>query len=377
LGAGTDPAEGAALAIALIEFCRNMGSRVIATTHYAELKLYAMRTKGVINASCEFDVETLRPTYKLLIGIPGKSNAFAISRKLGLPEYILKQADDLVGKSDKDFEDVISKLEAQRQQMENARMEAERLRQETEKIKQQSEVYHEQLRKEREKAMEQARREAQQIIEDARYAANQASEEIKALKKQLAESADTSNINQRQSELRRSLNEAEDKLRAQQPKQNRPEPTRGILVGDTVELLKLGTKASVIAINKDGIYQLQAGIMKLSAKADEIYLLEQDNPYKEKHVRPAHSGRQMQASAPSMEVDLRGMDTIEAVCTLDLFVDGAVRSNLQTIRIIHGKGTGAVRAAVHQALKKNKFIKKFRLGVYGEGEDGVTIAELR
>ena len=377
LGAGTDPAEGAALATAIIEFCRKMNSRVVATTHYAELKLYAMQTAGVINASCEFDVETLRPTYKLLIGIPGKSNAFAISRKLGLPEYILKQADDLVGKSDKDFEDVISKLEAQRQQMENARMEAERLRQETEKIKQQSEVYHEQLRKEREKAMELARREAQQIIEDARYAANQASEEIKALKKQLAESADTSNINQRQSELRRSLNEAEDKLRAQQPKQNRPEPTRGILVGDTVELLKLGTKASVIAINKDGTYQLQAGIMKLSAKADEIYLLEQDNPYKEKHVRPAHSGRQMQASAPSMEVDLRGMDTIEAVCTLDLFVDGAVRSNLQTIRIIHGKGTGAVRAAVHQALKKNKFIKKFRLGVYGEGEDGVTIAELR
>lgn len=377
LGAGTDPAEGAALATAIIEFCRKMRSRVVATTHYAELKLYAMQTAGVINASCEFDVDTLRPTYKLLIGIPGKSNAFAISRKLGLPEYILKEADDLVGKSDKDFEDVISKLEAQRQQMENARMEAERLRQETEKIKQQSEVYHEQLRKEREKAMEHARKEAQQIIEDARTAANQAAEEIKALKKQLSESADTSNINQRQSELRRGLNEAEEKLRAQQPKQHRPEPTRGILVGDTVELLKLGTKASVIAINKDGTYQLQAGIMKLNAKADEVYLLEQDNPYKEKHTRPAHSGREMQSSAPLMEVDLRGMDTIEAVCVLDRFIDGAVRGNLQTIRIIHGKGTGAVRAAVHQSLKKNKFVKKFRLGVYGEGEDGVTIAELR
>jgi DNA mismatch repair protein MutS2 len=312
-----------------------------------------------------------------LIGIPGKSNAFAISRKLGLPEYILKEADDLVGKSDKDFEDVISRLEAQRQQMENARMEAERLRRETAKIKEQSEEYHEQLRKEREKAMEIARKEAQQIIEDARTAANQASEEIKALKKQLAESADISNVNQRQSDLRRSLNEAEERLRAQRPKQHRPEPTRGVLVGDTVELLKLGTKASVIAINKDGSYQLQAGIMKLSAKADEIYLLEQENPYKEKRTRPAHSGREMQVSAPAMEVDLRGMDTIEAVCVLDRFVDGAVRGNLQTIRIIHGKGTGAVRAAVHQSLKKNKFIKKFRLGVYGEGEDGVTIAELR
>ena len=377
LGAGTDPAEGAALAMAIIEFCRKMGSRVVATTHYAELKLYAMRTNGVINASCEFDVETLRPTYKLLIGIPGKSNAFAISRKLGLAEHILKEADDLVGKSDKDFEDVLSQLEQQRQQMEAARHEAERLKRETAKIKEESEVYHQQLQKEREKAMESARREAQKIIEDARYAANMASEEIKALKKQLSESADTSNVNQRQAELRRNLNEAEEKLRSQQPKAHRPEPTRGILVGDTVELLKLGTKASVIAINKDGSYQLQAGIMKLSAKPDEVYLLEHENPYKEKHVRPAHSGRQMQSAAPNMEVDLRGMDTIEAVCVLERFVDGAVRANLQTIRIIHGKGTGAVRAAVHQALKMSKFIKKFRLGVYGEGEDGVTIAELR
>ena len=377
LGAGTDPAEGAALAMAIIEFCRKMGSRVVATTHYAELKLYAMRTKGVINASCEFDVETLRPTYKLLIGIPGKSNAFAISRKLGLSEEILKEANDLVGKSDKDFEDVLSQLEQQRQQMESARVEAERLRRETAKIKEQSEEYHAQLRREKEKAMEVARREAQEIIEDARRTANAAAEEIKAIKKQLSESADTSNINQRQSELRRNLNDAQSRIRSQQPEKQRPEPTREILVGDTVELLKLGTKASVIAINKDGTYQLQAGILKMSAKKDEIYLLEQENPYKEKHVRPAHSGREMKMTAMSSEIDLRGMDTIEAVCVLDRYMDEAMRSNLQSVRIIHGKGTGAVRAAVHQALKKNKFVKKFRLGQYGEGEDGVTIAEFR
>ena len=377
LGAGTDPAEGAALAMAIIEFCRKMGSRVVATTHYAELKLYAMQTAGVINASCEFDVETLRPTYKLLIGIPGKSNAFAISRKLGLSEDILKEANDLVGKSDKDFEDVLSQLEQQRQQMEAARVEAERLRRETAKIKEQSEEYHAQLRKEKERAMEAARREAQEIIEDARREANAASEEIKAIKKQLSDSADTSNINQRQAELRRNLNEAQSRIRAQQPQIQRPEATREILVGDTVELLKLGTKASVIAINKDGTYQLQAGILKLSAKKDEIYLLEQENPYKEKHVRPAHSGREMKMTAMASEIDLRGMDTIEAVCVLDRYMDEAMRSNLQTVRIIHGKGTGAVRAAVHQALKKNKFVKKFRLGQYGEGEDGVTIAEFR
>lgn len=376
LGAGTDPAEGAALAIALIEYCRKMGSCVIATTHYAELKLYAMRTKSVINASCEFNVETLQPTYKLLIGIPGKSNAFAISRKLGLSEDILKEASDLVSQSDKDFEDVLTQLEQQRQQMESARAEAEQLRLETAKIKQQSEEFSAQLQKEREKAMEQARREAQSIIEDARRTANAATDEIKALKKQLADNADTQGINQRQAELRRSLNEAEAKLRTETTVKNRPAPTRAILVGDTVELLKLGTKASVIAINKDGTYQLQAGIMKLSAKENEIYLLEQDNPYKQKGGRPAHSGREMKMAAMSSEIDLRGMDSVEAICVLDRYLDEAMRSNLSSVRIIHGKGTGTLRSAVHQSLRKTRFVKNFRLGVYGEGEDGVTIAEL-
>ncbi len=376
LGAGTDPAEGAALAIALIEYCRKLGSHVVATTHYAELKLYAMQTNGVINASCEFNVETLQPTYKLLIGIPGKSNAFAISRRLGLSEDILKHAGDLVGKSDKDFEDVLSQLEQQRQQMEKARLEAERLHRETEKIKQQSEQYSAQLQKEKEKAMEIARREAQDIIEEARRTANAATEELKRLRKQLQDSADTAGINQRQSEVRRSLNDAEAKLRAQRQEVHRPQPAREVMVGDTVELLKLGTKASVIAINKDGSYQLQAGILKMSAKADEIYLLENSNPYQEKG-RPAHSGREMKMTAMSSEVDLRGMDTVEAICALGLYLDSAFRSNLSSVRIIHGKGTGALRTAVHQELRKNKHIKHFRLGVYGEGEDGVTIAEFR
>jgi len=377
LGAGTDPAEGAALAIALIEFCRTMGSRVVATTHYAELKLYAMRTSGVINASCEFNVDTLQPTYRLLIGIPGKSNAFAISRKLGLPETILKEATDLVGKNDRDFDDVISQLEQQRQQMETAKVEAERLRKETEKIKAQSEQYNAQLQAEKDKAMQQARVEAQRIIEDARAAANLAAEEIKAIKKQLSESADTQGINQRQAELRRTLNEAESQIRSGHEEKRRPMPTRGILIGDTVELLKLGTRASVIGINKDGTYQLQAGILKLNAKADEIYLLENENAFKPKTGRPAHSGREMKMSAMNSEIDLRGMDSVEAICVLDRYMDEAMRSNLKTVRIIHGKGTGTLRSAVQQSLRKNRFIKSFRLGLYGEGEDGVTIAEFR
>ena len=223
--------------------------------------------------------------------------------------------------------------------------------------------------------MEAARKEAQYIIEEARAAANIASEELKALRKQLQDSADASNLNARQAEVRRNLNEMESKIRASQPKAERPQPKRDILVGDTVELLKLGTKASVIAINKDGTYQLQAGILKLNAKKDEIYLLENENPYKVKGGRPAHSGREMKMTAMSNEVDLRGMDTVEAICVLDNYLDSAMRANLPSVRIIHGKGTGALRAAVQQQLKRNKFVKKFRLGVYGEGEDGVTIAE--
>ncbi len=375
LGAGTDPAEGAALAIALIEYCRKLGANVIATTHYAELKLYAMRTKGVINASCEFDVDTLQPTYRLLIGVPGKSNAFAISRKLGLSEDIIKEASDLVGKNDRDFEDVLSQLETQRQQMEAARLEAERLRLETVQMNRQSEEYHAKLQQQREKMLEQARLEAKNIIEDARRSANFAADEIKAIKKQLSEQADTTGINQRQTDLRRKLNESEDRILAGQVTKKRAEPTRPVMIGDTVELLKLGTKASVIAINKDGSYQLQAGILKLSAKADEIYLIEQDNPYQQKGDRPAHSGREMKLSSTPSEVDLRGMDSIEAICVLERYLDEAMRGKLPTVRIIHGKGTGVLRSAVHQCLKKNRFVKTFRLGVYGEGEDGVTIAE--
>ena len=200
---------------------------------------------------------------------------------------------------------------------------------------------------------------------------------MKALRKQLQDSGDTTGINQRQAELRRTLNETEDRLRAKQPEKVRTAPSRGILVGDTVELLKLGTKASVIAINKDGSYQLQAGILKLNAKADEIYLLEDENPYKVKGGRPAHSGREMKMQAVSPEVDLRGMDTVEAVCVMERYLDEAMRANLSSVRIIHGKGTGALRAAVQQSLKKNKFVKSYRLGQYGEGEDGVTIAEFR
>lgn len=374
LGAGTDPAEGAALAISLIEFCRGQGSRIAATTHYAELKVYAMRTEGVTNAACEFDVETLKPTYKLLIGLPGKSNAFAISRRLGLPEEIISAARNTVSQNDLDFEEVLDQLEQQRQQMEAARMEAERLQQETLKTRQKSEEYYAQIKKEKEKAEAQARREAQMILDEARRTANAVYEELKALRKQMKDAADTQGINARQAELRRQLNEAESKLAPQKEAVSRPKPSREIRAGDTVELLKLGTKATVLAVNKDGTYQLQAGIMKVNVKPEEVYLLENEPTEVKKFIDKTR--KEFKNVAQSPELDLRGMDSLEAAAVLTIFIDNAFMANLTQVRIIHGKGTGTLRKMVHEELRHNKHVKKFRLGVYGEGEDGVTIAEL-
>ena len=374
LGAGTDPAEGAALAIAVIQYCRQCGARVAATTHYAELKLFAMRTEGVINGSCEFNVETLQPTYRLLIGVPGKSNAFAISRKLGLPEHIIKEAGDMVNENDASFEDVLNQLEEQRQAMEAARAEAERLRQETERNKKQSDAYFAEIKKEREKAVAKAKQEAQHIIDDTRRTANAVSDELKQLRKQMRDTADAQGINVKQAELRRALNEAEDKLAGQKEQPKRPTPSREIRVGDTVELVKLGSRADVLAINKDGTYQLQAGIMKINAKAEEIYLVEeQQNKSVKKVIEKSKRELRMQAAQP--ELDIRGMASDEMLGVLGMFLDNAYLANLPSARIIHGKGTGILRAAVHAELRKCKYVKRFRLGAYGEGEDGVTIVE--
>ena len=375
LGAGTDPAEGAALAVALIEFCRQCGAKVAATTHYAELKIYAMRTDGVINASCEFDVETLKPTYRLLIGIPGKSNAFAISRRLSLPEHIIDKAKSMVNENDTNFEDVLNQLEQQRQEMERARAEAEQLRLETEKQKKQSEQYYNEIKLQREKAAQQAKKEAQYIIDDARRTANQVYDELKQLRKQMQDSADVQNSNERQAALRRTLNEAEAKLSGGEEKKERPKASREIRVGDTVELLKYGSKATVLSIGKDGTYQLQAGIMKVNAKANEIYLLENQPKGNAKKVIEGKV-RELKA-AVSPELDLRGMAVDEALPVLDNFLDSAFLANLPTVRIIHGKGTGVLRSAVQDELRRSKYVKNFRLGVYGEGENGVTIAEFK
>ena len=378
LGAGTDPVEGAALAAAIIESARERGALVCATTHYAELKVYAMTTKGVENASCEFNVETLAPTYKLLIGVPGKSNAFAISRRLGLPQAIIDKAAARIDAENVRFEDVLTQLDRQRQQMEKEKDEARKLRREMEESAKTAREYRERLEKEKAKAVEKAQAEARAIIQEARDTADQVFAELNEMRRRQEKEADWLEQNQRRSDLRRQLNEAEDALGSHEELPP-PPPTRPARAGDTVELVKMGTRASVIAVNKDGSLQLQAGILKITAKQEEVRVVEDaGGGGKKQAVQIAQRAEhQLRSLGASPEVDLRGMMTDEAILVLDRFLDSAVMGRLDTVTVIHGKGTGAVRKAVREHLKRSKYVRSFRPGRFGEGEDGVTVVELR
>ena len=358
LGAGTDPIEGAALAAAIIESAREMGALVAATTHYAELKVYAMTTPGVENASCEFNVDSLAPTYRLLIGIPGKSNAFAISERLGLPKSIIQKAAARIDAENVRFEDVLTQLDEQRQEMEREKEAAARLRREMEETAKASREYKAKMEAERAQAVEKAQAEARAILDEARDTADQVFKELNDMRRR-----------------QRSLNEAEGKLGAR-PEEPAPPPTRPARAGDTVELVKMGTQATVLSVNKDGSLRLQAGILKITARQEEVRVVEGETQQSAKKV-VARAEHKLRTLGASPEVDLRGMMTDEAIGALDLFLDNAVLGKLNEVRIIHGKGTGAVRKAVREHLKRSRYVKSFRPGRYGEGEDGVTIAELR
>ena len=376
LGAGTDPVEGAALAAAVIEESRSLGALVAATTHYAELKVYAMTTAGVENASCEFNVETLGPTYKLLIGIPGKSNAFAISRRLGLPEHIIDAAANRVSAENVRFEDVLTQLDGQRQEMEREKEAARVLRRETEEARAKAAQYRDDLEKQREKAVEKAQAEARAILDEARKAADDTFRELDDMRKRQRKEEDWQRVNEARTGLRHKLNEAEGKLGAL-PEMELPPPARPAVKGDTVELARMpGTKATVLDVKKDGTLQLQAGILKLTATQEEVRVTESETETSVKKV-VASATHRLRAMGASPEVDLRGMTAAEALLELDRFLDNAVMGRLQEVRIIHGKGTGVVRSAVRDHLKRSAYIRTFRPGRFGEGEDGVTIAELK
>jgi len=378
LGAGTDPVEGAALAAAIIEHSRKMGALVAATTHYAELKIFAMTTEGVENASCEFDVETLAPTYRLLIGIPGKSNAFAISKRLGLPEHIIATANERVDAEHVRFEEVLTQLDRQRQEMERKTLAAERLRIEAERSAYTAHEFSERLEQERERTMEQARQEAQQVVADARRVYDDVIAELNAMRKQQKKGA-VQDENDRRTNLRRTLNETEKALYASDSVAEIPPAMRDAVKGDTVMVLSLGVKATVLDVAKNGTLKLKAGIMNMNAKQEEVRVVEAEKAVARKQTETYQQRAQheFRARGGSPEVDLRGMMTDEAEAAVDLFIDNAVLARLESCVVIHGKGTGALRTAVHQQLKRHKHVKSFRLGTFGEGENGVTIVTLK
>ena len=380
LGAGTDPVEGAALAIAIIQQVRKLGAKVAATTHYAELKTFAMTTVGVENASCEFSVETLSPTYRLLIGIPGKSNAFAISKRLGLSDDVIENAKIQMSGESVRFEDILTQLEAKRQALEKRELEADRLFRQREEDARKAREFREQMERAKENARGRGEAEAKRILRDARSAADQVFAELAEMRKAQAKAERTMNANEARAELRRKLNEAEDAVSKRDARQEPiPKPSRPIRVGDLVEIPGVRQNAEVVSVGKDGTLQLKAGVLKMKAKADEVRLIEDDERAAQKKstaVKIRQGDRQLRTSA-SHELDIRGLESLEAESVVETFISSAVMGHLETVTIIHGKGTGALRKAVHEILRRNKAVRTFRLGVYGEGESGVTVVTLK
>ena len=376
LGAGTDPTEGAALAISIIEYARQKGAMIAATTHYAELKVYATNQPGVQNASCEFDVETLRPTYHLLVGIPGKSNAFAISRRLGLGENIIEDAKNRVSTDSASFEATIEKLEQTRLLLEKDREAAAKKLREAEESARKSAQLRKELEVRLEKADLKARRDAERILQEARDTAEATFRELDEMREKANEEDNIQRINEARSELRRKLNQSQEDLRRQDvPPVEEQKSARPLRPGDTVQIKSMGMKAEVISVSPDRVLTLRAGIMNVTAKEDEVLLVEGQS-LKPKSSSSSGSATLRAAAFPA-EVDLRGMEVIDALLTAEQYLDGAVMAKLKTVTIIHGKGTGALRSAVQSMLRHNKSVKSFRLGRFGEGEAGVTIVELK
>ena len=382
LGAGTDPVEGAALAIAVIQEVRSRGALTAATTHYAELKTFAMTTAGVENASCEFDVQTLRPTYRLLIGIPGKSNAFAISRRLGLDEHVIEAARAQMDSESVRFEDVLTQLEEKRQRLERAQSEADRLWQQREEDARKARTFREQMEKAKENARSKGEAEAKRIVREAQAKVDAIFAELDELRRQQQKRADFQQMNDARANVRRGLNEAEALVRSRESDPEPiPAPSRPIRVGDQVELPGVNRAAEVLTVNADGSLVLQAGKMKMTVKRGQVRLIEtaeEIQKKKKQQSRAQSSSPKIQlASRAASELDIRGYETLEAESVVDNYIDSAVMAKLGSVTIIHGKGTGALRKAVHEILRRNKAVKSFRLGRYGEGEAGVTIVELK
>lgn len=375
LGAGTDPTEGAALAISILEYLKIFKIKTVATTHYSEMKLFALSTDRVENASCEFDVESLRPTYKLLIGVPGKSNAFSISKRLGLDERIIDRANELLSEEDIKFEDVITDLEQNRAKAQSDKEYAERLKREITELRSQLERDRIAVKESKAKILEDARREAKILLMDAKEEANEIIRDLERMRQQGAK-----DIDEKVQKSRERLKKKDDSISSQMQKAQKPvktyrEPPKNLKPGDTVKIISMDQEASIIKPpGKDGMARVEAGIFKMDVHISNLALCKED---KQKTTGQTRSMVPSKAKTAATEVDVRGQTLDEALLNVDKFIDDGCLAGIGTLTIIHGKGTGVLRKGIQDMLRRHKYVKSFRNGTFGEGEMGVTVAELK
>ena len=376
LGAGTDPTEGAALAISVLDHLHGRGIRTMATTHYSELKVYALSTPFVENASCEFSVETLRPTYRLLIGIPGKSNAFAISSKLGLPDHIIEDAKRHITEDKESFEDLLANLENSRVTIEKERLEIAGYKEEVKALKQKLEAKQETIDQAKEKILRQANEEAREILRNAKELAD---ETIRVFQKAEA-GISIKDLEKSRQKVRDKISEKNEKLTLKNDKPTHKvlKPTQ-IKPGDSVKVVSMGLKGTVSSLpDKNGNLFVQCGIIRSKVSLNDLVLIEEETINTGKMQRSSSGKLKMSKSySISTEINLLGRTVDEALSELDKYLDDAYLAHLPSVRVVHGKGTGALRNAVHNYLRKNRVVKSYRLGEYGEGDAGVTIVEFK
>ena len=376
LGAGTDPTEGAALAIAILSHLHTKGIRTMATTHYSELKVYALTTEGVENACCEFDVESLKPTYRLLIGIPGKSNAFAISSKLGLPDYIIEDAKNRLSEHDVSFEDLLGDLENSRRTIEKERDEIQNYKREVERLKTQTRQKQEKLEEQRERILREANEKANAILRDAKKMAD---ETMKNFRKFGKEGISAAEMEKERERLRQKIKEtsAKSTLTPQKPKKTyKPSDFK---LGESVKVLSMNLTGTISSLpDSRGNVTVQMGILRSQVHISDLEIIEEQNPYAPKNMRRTGSGKIKMSKSLSVspEINLLGKTVDEAVAELDKYLDDALLSHLNSVRVVHGKGTGALRKGIHEYLRRQKHVKSYHLAEFGEGDAGVTIVNL-
>ena len=378
LGAGTDPTEGAALAIAILTFLHNQNIRTLATTHYSELKIFALNTPGVENACCEFDVESLKPTYRLLVGIPGKSNAFAISGKLGLPDFIIEDAKNHISDQDASFEDLISDLETGKKKLEKDQEEIERYKREAQSIKSKLDAQNKRLEEQKSKIINEAKLKANAILREAKEVADQS---ISAFHKSGQSNFSLAQMEKEREELRKKIKDTT----VSEPKEQAPKKSHRaseFKLGETVKVHSMNLTGTVSSLpDARGNLYVQMGIMRSQVHISDLEIIEEANPYATSSKKKQGDGKSSMKMSKALEVrpeiNLLGKTVEEALYELDKYLDDALLSHMPSVRVVHGKGTGALRIAVHQYLKKQKAVKSYRLGEHGEGDGGVTIVTFR